>query len=168
MDHGRLSIQPTLDLKPYSNRVSGTTHLESVGCRGWWDYKPPQTNPVHTLCTRPCRDCLRDFLEPFSRGLDVPLGKGRKLAAKKEDRTTEPPKVQTVSTTFHPSDANTDYLCRILRPIAAAVPLLSAGSANTCLACHSSRSWYKMRYALLSMTQRNGSQPATISYYTQH
>lgn len=97
VDHGRLSIQPTLDLKPYSNRVSGATHPDSLGCRGWWDYMPPQSNPVHTFCTLPCRECLRTFIEPFSRGLDVPLGKARKLAPEKEQSIVEPPRVLVVS-----------------------------------------------------------------------
>lgn len=54
-DHGRLSIEPTLDLKPYSNRVSGVPQ-EQQSRRGWWDYEPPlppAPAPIKDVSMRP-------------------------------------------------------------------------------------------------------------------
>ncbi|KAH8100620.1 hypothetical protein BXZ70DRAFT_938071 [Cristinia sonorae] len=59
MDHGRLSIQPTLDLKPYSERTSG--HLQEPHARrGWWDYEPPQVIPAPSDYPHSFSDTFRE------------------------------------------------------------------------------------------------------------
>ncbi|TCD66368.1 hypothetical protein EIP91_001417 [Steccherinum ochraceum] len=121
VDHGRLSIQPTLDLKSLSARASGVAS-EHQTRRGWWDYEPPQPPKGTSRFPPQCRSAVHGLLGTmgFGRPIAIPSPKVNKESGGTVQLPVEPPRLIVTGAV-----ANTSHRTSVVSRISKYMPRMA-------------------------------------------